>query len=867
MTADAPPPPLTATATYDRGWLAWVGLSGALVLVVFSWLPLSYYRMVGWAWLLIWQVGGLTVAVGLWRRLRQPRAVYGLGYGLDWVVLGLGLVLGLSALVSPFARVALWNVSLVALYAAALYFYRNAFYRDVVDGPGPDGGLTRHRLWGGLVAVATVAAGVSLALWRPEPGAWAANDFATALRNHQPLGHHNFVGGYFCLALPLAVAAAVATRGWVRWLGGAASGLLLAALYVSGSRGAALGLVLWLLVSWLCRLGRAAAGQRWRWGLAGLAGAVGLGLVLASNPRIRTWFSAGAAGTIDGPTLDRWFMLRLGGNILRDRTLLGVGPGVMGRVSNLYRPIEAGAGLDHIQQLHNTPVQLAAELGLAGLAVFLVGLVVIWRLWLRLWRQPLDPLDRALLGGIGGSLLAYGVSSLTDYQLENIPIAGLLLGLVVLLLDLADRYLPQSAPPVPRSPAPLGPDARRRARLGVTLGLGLVVALELPFTCTVALGALADGAFYNQQLNVADTRWYKAHRLSPWDPTAPAVASQALWGLNQVLGASEAQDNVKSLLLDYARLAQQAAPNDGWFNHNLAVLLQPTDPTAALAYAARAVQLMPRHRRYGYWLLGELLLQTGNEKGAIAAFTLEALVNPTALTYPQWQEAPYQTIYAAVTQATLAEYDQLLAEVAPSALGSSVYETRTLLAWWTAQPELAQSPSKVDPNLLRPVVAGLLLAEDDPVAALGSVEHDLSLGPQTPELELLAAWLDPQTHALPPRPQNAAPDLDALLIEESLAIRPLRAWLTAIVMNPSQGYRGALAFAYRNYQARHITLMLNPPTLQRYTLVDELNLFPAWPREFVALDRQIERLRTQALALPHPSYHGFRLSPGPSELP
>ncbi len=807
--------------------------------------------MVGWAWILLWQAGGVALLVGLWRQLRlsawnpdsgvspaPKRAFYPLGYGLDWVALALGIVLGLSALVSPFPRVALWNVSLVVAYMAVLYFYRNGVDRSW---------LSRLRLWWGLVAVAAGAAVVSLALWRPDQAMWTATNFLTALRNHQPLGHHNFVGGYFVLMLPLAVAAAVATTGWLRKIWLATAGLMLVALYVSGSRGAALGLVVWLVVTWLSRFRTLKPAQRWGWGLAGLGGAVALGLALASNPRIRAWFDAG--GGADSPTLDRWFMLRLGGNILRDRPLLGVGPGVMGRVSNLYRPIETGAGLDHIQQLHNTPVQIAGELGLVGLAVFLAALALTLRLWIRLWRQPLEAPDRALLGGIGGSLLTYGVASLTDYQLENIPIAGALLGLVVLLLALGDRYV--------SVPLPLGGDSRRRGRLAVALGLGLLLTLWLPFTLTVAYGALADRAFYNQRLNLADTRWYKAYRLSPWDPTASAVATEALWTLDQMLAESETQENVRSLLLDYAHQAQQAAPNDAWFNQNLAVLHQTTDPAAALPYAARAVQLMPRHRHYGYWLLGDLLLATGNEAGAVAAFTLEALVNPAALTYPQWQAAPYRAIYAPVVQATLAEYDALLASIAPGDPGfSPLYEARALIAWWTEQPL-----REVDATRLRPVVAGVLLADADPDAALESVARHLRLGQQSPELRLLATWLDPVTYpATPARPQDGPPDLDALLIEESFATQPLRLWLTAIVTAPDQGYRGSLAFAYRNYQAQQITLMLAPQNLQRYTLVAKLNLFPPWPREFPSLDRRIEALRTQALGLPHPTYNHFRLS-------
>ncbi|MGB3201439.1 MAG: O-antigen ligase family protein [Nodosilinea sp.] len=842
--------------------LWWVG---GLVLVVFSWLPLSYYRMVGWAWILIWQIGAVALLLALWRQLRSAQrsrsdsqwvapslstsasAFYGLGYGLDWVALGLGGVVLLSALVSPFPRVAVWNTSLVWTAGAVLYVYRNWIDRNPGDRSFTDRtGLSRLRLWWGLVAVAGGAAVVSLGLWRPDAAMWSSENFLTALRNHQPLGHHNFVGGYFVLMVPLAVAAAIAAQGWMRGLWIVTVGLLLVALYVSGSRGAMVGLVVWLGATWLSRLGRIRPAHRWRWGLGGLGGAIALGAVLASNPRIRAWFSP--VGLSDGPTLDRWFMLRLGGNILRDRPLLGVGPGVMSRVSNLYRPIEAGAGLDHIQQLHNTPVQIAGELGLLGLVVLLTGLGLGLRLWIRLWRQPLERSDRALLGGIGGSLLAYGVFSLSDYQLENIPIAGTLLGLVVLLVALGDGYFPQAMP--------VGAGARQRGYLALALGLGLLLTLWLPFTLTVAYGALADRAFYSQQLNLADTRWYKAYRLSPWDPTAAAVATEALRGLDQVLGDSEAQDNVRSLMLDYAHQAKQTAPNDGWFNHNLAVLHQTTDPATAIPYAACAVQLMPRHHHYGYWLLGDLLLRTGASRQAVAAFTLEALVNPEALTYPQWQDDPYQALYPAVARATLAEYDTLLADISPvHPAFDTLYNTRALLAWWSAQPLV-----EVDAALLRPVVAGVLLADADPAAARQAVEHDLSLGPSSSELQLLATWLAPQAHPTPPPPQDAPPDLDTMLLEESLAIRSLRPWLTSIVTRPEDGLRGSLTFAYRNYQAKQITLMLMPQQLQRYSLMAKLHLFPAWPRELPLLDRRIEALRTQALGLPHPTHNGFRLS-------
>ena len=866
-------------------WLLWPSVA---VFVGFSWLPLSYYRMVGWPWILLWQGGCLLLMLGGMAQLRQfQRPFHRLGHGLDSWLLAVGIVLIVSSLLSPFPRVALWNVSLAATYGLGLYAYRNWMDR---------GWLTRRRLWLGLVMVAAGVALISLALWRPTADLWQSQNFVTAIRNHQPLGHHNFVGGYLGLMLPLAVAAALSLSRIWRWGAAISAGLITVALYVSGSRGAALGFVLWLLVTWGCGLVRAKKSQRWRWGLIGLMTLGGVGLALATNPRIRGWFSN--AGATDGPTLDRWFMLRLGGNILRDRPLVGVGPGVMSRVSNLYRPIETGAGLDHIQQLHNTPVQLAGELGLPGLLLYVAGIFLIGRLWWRLWRLPLTVEDRYLLGGIGGAFLTYGVSSLTDYQLENIPIAGTLMALVILLISLADAYgLPRVSrshsprSPHPKSlsheerdfedhfhpPSPHGRGAggegwiasqdrvcgtevlssrRRLASLAVWAWVGLLFYLWLPFALTVAFGAWADGAFYNQNGNLADTRWHKATILGPWDPTAAAVASEALYGLDAILGDSEAKDNVRSLVVDYAQQAQAAAPNDAWFNQNLAVLYQPQNPAQALPYAQRAVQLMPRNRNYGYWLLGELLLATGQESDAISAFTLEALVNPESLTYPLWEDPPLLALYPAVVEKTLAEYDQLLADLDPQTPGYSVlYEARAVLGWWVGQPLDA-----LDANRLRPMVQTLFLADTDPQAALAQLESWLPDDPALPNL-LLAAWLDPATHWPAYTEALGEPlDLDTLRLEETLDTQPLRAWLTSLVQPPTPSYRGALTFAYRNAQAKQITQMLAPSRLQIHPLINTLTLFQPWPREFPSLDHRLEFLRTTALGLPHPTHNRFRLS-------
>ncbi len=134
-------------------------------------------------------------------------------------------------------------------------------------------------------------------------------------------------------------------------------------------------------------------------------------------------------------------------NVLKKHPVLGIGPGNLSRVSTIYRPIEAGTGLNIVQQLHNTPAQIAAELGLFGIGIYIALLVVLLRLGFLLARSISDQRDHILLYGILASWLGYSVSSLTDYQLENIGITTTLLITTVLLISLADTYQPSKKEP------------------------------------------------------------------------------------------------------------------------------------------------------------------------------------------------------------------------------------------------------------------------------------------------------------------------------------------------------------------------------------------------------------------------------------
>lgn len=817
-----------------------IGAVAIAGLGVFVPLPESYYRMVRWPWCLLWQLGfWLWGAIVIYQLRQFHRPFRPLGHGLDIWVIVTGLALVISTAITPFKAVAVMNCLLVSGYGLVLYAGRNLASARV-----------RRWLWAGVVTIGGLTAVVSLSYWRPDPAMWQG-DFYSAIRNPYPLGHHNFVGGYFALILPLALAATTTCKGWGRWLSGLATGLIALALYISGSRGAALGTLVWLVVGLIVWVFDT-RGQRLRRGAAACTVfLISVGACL-SNPRVRDLLAGiplilfpDRQGLIDGPILDRGFMVRMAGNILQDHPLWGVGPGTLARVSNLYRPIETGLGLDHIQQLHSLPVQLLAELGLFGGIIYGGWIYALGRLWWRLRRRSMSSLDRGLRTGIGGSFLAYGASSLTDYQLENIAIALTLILLVLMLVSLGDDYrqAPASLPKIPR----------RYASIGVFALFGLAVYTWMPFDLSLALGQSGLRAFQNQRIIAGENRWLKATEIAPWDPTFSALAAENILEVAHRTVTAEHQAQLQSLALEYTKRAQSAAPYDAWFNQNLAVMLLDEDPAKASVYAARAAQLLPRNNNYTYQLLGQSYLAEGQPQAAMAAFTLQGLVHPESLTFPLWSEAPFENLHDPVIDAVLTAYDRLLATVPFESRGyRQLSESRTMLAWWFNRPTNTASPQS-----LGPMVEAILAAESRPERAVEWIQP-LVAKPSRAR-QLLAAWLDPDQY-LDPYLADLSADQQSLWRQLILEHRDLRAWLRSTVQVPDQMFRGALAFAYRNQTANQIRLMLRPRGLRAYTVVSKLELFPEWPREFPALDHLIETMRAQQLQLPHPTRNNFALS-------
>ena len=835
----------------------WIGGACLLALATFTWMPESYSRMVAWPWILIWQTGFLVLGIwGIWM-LRQFQIPFRpLGYGLDWALGLVALSIILSGALAPFPEVAAWNMVIALCYGALIYILRNWLGH---------GGFTHQRIWLGVVLVGVITCLLSLAMWRPTLAMWVSDEFNDAIRNRLPFGNHNFVGGYQLLVLPLIGCFALAQKGWRQWLGLAATLMSTIYLYSSGSRGAMLGAVVVVLIGFVFAFWVSRGRQRRQVMIIGLVALIAMTLTVLSYPRVRNVIKiqpqnsnaeAVSVEFSDGPIVDRLFMLQSAGYILKTHPLLGIGVGNMSRVYNLYRPIEAGTGLEHVQQLHNTPAQLMGELGLLGVTAYIGLLASLARLWIRLYRKLINPGDRLLLYGIGSSLFAYSVSSLTDYQLENIGIASTIVLHMILLIGLAD-----SCHSVDQLPDPKAIPKRTRRLLSLTglAGLCLAIGIWLPVDLAMYFSYTANIAFANGNFVQADSKWTKAADLVPWDPVYPALAAQKMLKIKTLGGDNVDQDALTQQVIRYFEGAIATAPNDAWFNQNLGFLYLSSDPKQAEEYTRRAIQLMPRNFNHTYYQLAIAYLRQGKQDQAITALALEGLANPQFMTMNLWSAELFKPLQATVLEQTLKLYDTVLASTPNHTKYRWLYEQAELIRWWHRSP----SPDLATEHL-RPIIQALLKSDVSPEAALAILNTEIEAGASDRNLLLLRAWLDPDKYLENYLTEFQISGDDQKIVRQHISERrDVRDWLNSIFSSLSPRYRFGLIFAYRNIDANRANSMLRPDNLEASALADLLELFTRPPREYPQLDQLIERVRTEKLNLPHPTRSHFQLTRSP----
>ncbi|EDX85831.1 O-Antigen Polymerase family [Synechococcus sp. PCC 7335] len=837
---------LSLAATPARSWLTlrshWLGYFGLFLLLSFSWIPNSYSAMVGWPCILIWQVAFLLLSlctIGSLRKFSTP--FFALGYGLDWIVAAMLAVTLFSVANADFTAVAVWNFLLFGNYIVALYLLVHLLRS----------GLSRTFLWFSTVVSGTVTTVVGLWLWQPNPDMWLSDNFHSALRNSSPLGHHNFVGGYNLLIFPISLSLCVTQKGWKRWVCILFSGVIGVGLYVSGSRGAMVGALMLLLLGMPFQLWQ----HRRKVQKSYLVGGVLIlltALALAfSNPRMSELFEFSTSPEVDetasvvvadGPTADRLFMLQAARNIFLEHPIVGVGPGNLSRVYSLYRPIEAGGGMALIQQLHNTPAQILAELGALGFGVYIGWLVWLIRMTGRIYSKVTDSTDRYLLYGIAASFVGYGFSSLTDYQLENIGISSSLLILTALLVRLGDAYIQK-----PDLSIELSRRSRRIISLSVFVFIGINVQAWARFDTGLYLSLAAANDVKNGNVVSADAKWSRASDVVGWDPTYAVLAAERLVKLRKGAANQKDKDILTASAIEYLESAIRSAPNDPWFNQNIATLLiQNGRAEAAESYAERAVSLIPRSRNYTYYTLGLSYLDQGKTNQATSAFSLEALSNPKFLTTNIWMSEPFSELLPSVLDQTIHSYRRILAQTNPlSDHFSWLNEQLALLSWWYQR--LIEG---VDVTSLSPIVQILIEIDSNPEIAANTIQTYVDQAPDDSSLQLIQAWLLPDQYL-----SNYLKDFEGTQQEKDQVIqninkhRDIRSWMNSVqrVVPPQE--RHMVGFAYRNLYANQIKQSLYPGALQTSFFLDPLELYQEPPRTFPQLDREIDRLNTERRSL------------------
>lgn len=469
MAADAPSPvvssPSPAAPVSNPGRL--LGLLTALLYALFTLLPNGNSLMVGWPWVFIWQTWlGLIVLWYLWQ-MGQNKRLVPLGMGADWLGLGAAITVIINVLAADFPQQSRWYGWIFLAFLAGLYGLRSWLKVQ----PKPLVTINKVLTFQGYLGFTFII--ISLLLWLTqtlipfwqtaaiarEMGVSKTFSFGVLeLQNWAPIGHQNYVAGYLVLILPLLSVLTWLNEGKKRWFW--ATGLLLGLIdfYTTSSRGGLLGLATLLF---LAIIGIALLRQLpWPWclGLGGVAIAM-VGFFIGTNDRLLSSFTGIMEGQGSGQFAYRLINFEIGWRMGSAHPWTGIGLGNVPLQYQLYRPAWAGRESEFIYQLHSTPAQLFAELGIWGILIpSLLTTGLIWQLIcsLKISKTVGDiqvksvdkdnQLRKILIWTLTSALLAYGVTSLTDYQLDNICISGVI---VIYLACLLQLWPPQQEIPKP----------------------------------------------------------------------------------------------------------------------------------------------------------------------------------------------------------------------------------------------------------------------------------------------------------------------------------------------------------------------------------------------------------------------------------
>lgn len=702
-------------------------LTGCLYLL-FTLIPDSHSIMVAWPFVFLWQVGLLLPVFCLLWWLWQKKLSW-LGNGLDWVV-GL-IVIGLfvSTVFAQFPQQAFWYSWTVICFLALLYVLNSWLNTP----------QRRYRILVGQGYLNIAFIVVSLSLWIGQTlipelarieklqqlGITIKFDFSIIeLRNWAPIGHQNYVAGYLLLCLPLITGLGFLHKGRQRWLWFAGVGLGLVDLYTTNSRGGWLGLIVLVSVSLLFLLGYSGLPRLWL-GLMGITALTTIVGVISRDDRFGHLITDIINGRTDGQLAYRLINITTGWRMGIAHPFTGIGLGGVPLLYQSYRPTWAGRESELIYQLHTTPSQLWAEMGIWSIASSLGAIALFIYLLCRWFKQSrqAEYTDRVLIWCIGASLLAYGVMSLTDYQLDNICISTTL---VIFLACLSSTFRQQELYLKP-------------AKSLSIIGLGLVMAVIVwlvPLHRAWQLSHSGFSALAQNNVYAFVQSLTRASQLAPWEPYYPY---QLGWNLGNLALQTTDISQRKKLTKDaiaWLEKGVKASPYREFGYSNLGWLLVHSRQPGAVKHFINSAQLVPAKRGVFYGL-GFGLLSQGKVDLAIEAFSLEGLRNPLEIvTSPIWRSPELSPIYPQILKRMETQYTELLQQQD----NAYWHLCRGSLYWWQGNLAAASRDWEVSSPAIGKAILNLASRTE-----IGSISLNLVTSPAN---LVIQAWLHPTQRSL-----------------------------------------------------------------------------------------------------------------------
>ncbi len=543
-----------------------------------------------------------------------------------WPLLALLLVvMAAGALQSPCPGRS-WRMMLLAAAAAAVFY--------LVVGLASSGrSQPAATLQWVLPATGTAAALVGLSLyflgWTPRVVA--------------PLGHHNYMAGFLLLHLPLTAGAAAAARSnpaRLFWYAATAAQAL--AIVLTGSLAGVLVLTGLGLVALVSRLGfsrlsfRKSLGPQStirssKWQLVALLalGTLAAAVFLWSRSPVVAGLRGRVAAIVAerrDPSLsleNRLRHLRAGLGMAAARPLVGWGLGATPFAASLHREQTPGLSPpgEVLPQLHSLPANLLAETGVLGLAAALLLALTTLRM---------------ATGRAATALWAYLIFSLSDYQLD--------LPAILFPLAIVAGFSVATGLPARKEIQPT-PVLRWLAMGGLFL---------LSLTGAALLGRSSVAHYFYQRGDPAQAAQWDA-RCGFYAFRAGGLADQQT-EVNQT-DATNATRRTRRFYLEAATQMPNLIPVAAQAGSSL---LQAGRYSDALPWLERAAEL-DYYFTLAHFHLGRARLRTGDQAGAIEAFSTAVLVQPATVMAEDWLRSPEREVYSESLERALDKLYELAA--------------------------------------------------------------------------------------------------------------------------------------------------------------------------------------------------------------